>query len=179
MMFECSCPYYGRNEDHCDVGFGYVSPHDVEVIVRHCISRYQDCSRYAELRELGEAEAGRVPDQGPSPTALRDPIPPSPGERLRTTPGIDRKTLTEIHHELRTPLTSIRSFAEILLRYPVDDLDAKRKFLEIIHEEAERLNRTVEEWFGSAERDGLAPLLANAAPDGLRRGNDSHLASGD
>lgn len=46
-----------------------------------------------------------------------------------------------VSHELRTPLTSIKSFAEILDE-EVDDPDAKR-CLRIINEEADRLNRLI------------------------------------
>jgi len=51
--------------------------------------------------------------------------------------------LSTVSHELRTPLTSIRSFSEILLRYDVDDLEKRRKFVGIINNEAERLTRMI------------------------------------
>jgi hypothetical protein len=43
------CPFYGQGMDRCDIGSGYISPYHVEVIVRHCASRYEDCARYQEL----------------------------------------------------------------------------------------------------------------------------------
>jgi phosphoserine phosphatase RsbU/P len=48
-------------------------------------------------------------------------------------------------HELRTPLTSIRSFAEILQSTPPDEEEVRQEFLEIIHDEAERMSRLVNE----------------------------------
>ncbi|MFA7402793.1 MAG: ATP-binding protein [Pelobacteraceae bacterium] len=51
--------------------------------------------------------------------------------------------LSTVSHELRTPLTSIRSFSEILLRYDVNDAEKRRKFIDIIHNEAERLTRMI------------------------------------
>ena len=51
--------------------------------------------------------------------------------------------LSTVSHELRTPLTSIRSFSEILLRYEVDDAEKRKKFVGIIHNEAERLTRMI------------------------------------
>jgi signal transduction histidine kinase len=51
--------------------------------------------------------------------------------------------LSTVSHELRTPLTSIRSFSEILLRYDVDDAEKRTKFVGIIHDEAERLTRMI------------------------------------
>lgn len=59
--------------------------------------------------------------------------------------------LSSAHHELRTPLTSIRSFTEILLRYPVEDQERRRQFLRIIQDEAERLTRAVEGFLGESE----------------------------
>jgi signal transduction histidine kinase len=51
--------------------------------------------------------------------------------------------LSTVSHELRTPLTSIRSFSEILLRYDVDDVEKRKKFVGIINDEAERLTRMI------------------------------------
>ncbi len=51
--------------------------------------------------------------------------------------------LSTVSHEFRTPLTSIRSFSEILLRYDVDDAEKRKKFVGIIHNEAERLTRMI------------------------------------
>ncbi len=51
--------------------------------------------------------------------------------------------LSTVSHELRTPLTSIRSFSEILLRYDVNDTEKRRKFIDVIHNEAERLTRMI------------------------------------
>ena len=51
--------------------------------------------------------------------------------------------LSTVSHELRTPLTSIRSFSEILLRYEVDDAEKRKKFVGVIHNEAERLTRMI------------------------------------
>lgn len=43
------CPYYGKNDDYCDVGCGYISPHDVNMIIRYCSGRQHDCAKYMEL----------------------------------------------------------------------------------------------------------------------------------
>jgi MFS transporter, OFA family, oxalate/formate antiporter len=43
------CPFFQKNEDYCDVGCGYISPHDVKTMVDHCRSRYHACSRYQQL----------------------------------------------------------------------------------------------------------------------------------
>ena len=63
--------------------------------------------------------------------------------RLRELDRLKSDFLSTASHELRTPLTSIRSFSEILLRYGVDDEEKRRKFVGIIHNEAERLTRMI------------------------------------
>lgn len=163
MKWKQACPFYGGDEEQCDVGAGYISPHDVEIIVRHCISRYEDCGKYLELTARCP-ETSRV--FGPegygseSGDICQDLTP-------RAEPGIvvsmDPDALTAIHHELRTPLTSIRSFTEILLLYPVEDLDAKRQFLRLIHGEAERLARTVDLLFGTPDAAPAGEIEADAA----------------
>jgi signal transduction histidine kinase len=63
--------------------------------------------------------------------------------RLRELDRLKSDFLSTVSHELRTPLTSIRSLSEILLRYEVDDLEKRRKFVSVIHNEAERLTRMI------------------------------------
>jgi hypothetical protein len=45
------CPFFGKNDDYCDVGCGYISPHDVNQIIRFCSCRYHECLKYRELSE--------------------------------------------------------------------------------------------------------------------------------
>jgi len=45
------CPFYGKNDDYCDVGCGYISPHDVNMIIRYCSDRYSECPKYQELAD--------------------------------------------------------------------------------------------------------------------------------
>jgi signal transduction histidine kinase/Na+/proline symporter len=63
--------------------------------------------------------------------------------RLRELDRLKSDFLSTVSHELRTPLTSIRSFSEILLRYDVDDAEKRKKFVGVIHNEAERLTRMI------------------------------------
>ena len=43
------CPFYGKSDDKCDVGCGYISPYDVNQIIRYCSRCYRDCIKYQEL----------------------------------------------------------------------------------------------------------------------------------
>ncbi len=51
--------------------------------------------------------------------------------------------VANVSHELRTPLTSIKGFVETLLDGALEDQDTARHFLEIINDEADRLNRLI------------------------------------
>jgi len=56
MRKEQVCPFLGRDGDFCDVGEGYISTHDVQMMVSYCNSRFEECSTYREL-------IGRFPDE--------------------------------------------------------------------------------------------------------------------
>jgi MFS family permease len=43
------CPYFRKGDDYCDVGCGYISPHDVKMMVTYCNCRHAECSKYQEL----------------------------------------------------------------------------------------------------------------------------------
>lgn len=45
------CPFYGKSDDYCDVGCGYISPHDVNMIIRYCSCRFAECLKYQELAD--------------------------------------------------------------------------------------------------------------------------------
>jgi two-component system phosphate regulon sensor histidine kinase PhoR len=60
-------------------------------------------------------------------------------EQLRT------EFVANVSHELRTPLTSIRGFVETLLEGAMEDKKLGRRFLEIINNEAQRLQRLVDD----------------------------------
>jgi signal transduction histidine kinase len=66
---------------------------------------------------------------------------PLPGDQNR---ALADMSFEEIEHELRTPLASIRSLSEIMRDYPDLTEDQRRRFLEVLLVENERLARTVE-----------------------------------
>ena len=61
----------------------------------------------------------------------------------------DDLTYEEIEHELKTPLASMRSLSEILRDYPDLSAEERRRFLEGMLVENDRLTRTVERLLGS------------------------------
>lgn len=142
------CPFYGHGPEQCDVGYGYISPYHVEVMVRYCLADCEVCGKYQMLRARQER------------TPLLSAVPQPAGEKVQPESlsggspfplKLDREVVSAVQHAIRTPLTSIRSFSEILLNYPIDDHEAQRHFLEIIQAEAERLSLTVERVFGKVE----------------------------
>lgn len=62
------CPYYSQGEDYCDVGSGYISPHDVQTISHYCTCRYSECAKHEELsarlQELPQSEPQTVRTDG-------------------------------------------------------------------------------------------------------------------
>lgn len=45
------CPYYGCDEDQCDVGCGYITSHDAHMIIRFCSSQFDSCHKFRELAD--------------------------------------------------------------------------------------------------------------------------------
>jgi hypothetical protein len=54
------CPFYGKNDDYCDVGCGYISPHDVNMIIHYCSGRHAECSKYMELADRFPGELSNL-----------------------------------------------------------------------------------------------------------------------
>ena len=162
------CPFYGQSIDPCDVGAGYISPYHVEVIVRHCTSRYEDCVRYQELSK-NHIDSGGEKTTQILPTMEQLIYRPSGG--LLFPLQFDHDIVTVLNHEIRTPLTSILSFTEILLGCQIEDRDAQQHFLRIVHDEAVRLTRAIDRLFGRV--DSSTPARASAKPgtDGHRKSN--------
>ena len=67
-------------------------------------------------------------------------------------------TFEEIEHELKTPLASMRSSSEILRDFPDLTEDERRRFIEVIVGESERLGRAVDRLLGSAALQAGLPL---------------------
>jgi signal transduction histidine kinase len=64
-------------------------------------------------------------------------------ERLKELDRMKDDFVSMVTHELRTPLTSIRAFSEILRQDPNVELPQRKKFLDIITKETERLTRLI------------------------------------
>jgi signal transduction histidine kinase len=64
-------------------------------------------------------------------------------EQLKSLDRLKDDFMSSVTHELRTPLTSIRALAELMRDDPKIDLAQRRRFIDIIVSETERLSRLV------------------------------------
>jgi two-component system phosphate regulon sensor histidine kinase PhoR len=63
--------------------------------------------------------------------------------RLRHLENMRTEFVANVSHELRTPLTSIKGFIETLLDGGLENMEATKRFLTIIYQETDRLNRLI------------------------------------
>jgi signal transduction histidine kinase len=73
--------------------------------------------------------------------------------RLAESEELSRRFLMSVSHELRTPLTAIRGHVAALREGIIDDAEARRRSLEVIAEEALRLERLVGDVLDLAKLD--------------------------
>lgn len=83
----------------------------------------------------------------------------SQAETLRRSEKLKTALLDAVTHDLRTPLTSIKASVTALLDEAEVTSEADREFLQVINEEADRLNRFVEEMMSLAKIEGGHLLL--------------------
>lgn len=111
------CPFYGKNEDLCDVGCGYISPHDAKIISQFCSTQPEDCPRYQYLMEREAEPASRpaaaaptpLPEPGEtSPGRAAKPVPPKPSRPLPARPFSTLPPLGLLCFGLTTLIFSLR-----------------------------------------------------------------------
>src|SRR6476646_1189771 len=78
----------------------------------------------------------------------------SEAEALRHSERLKSALLEAVTHDLRTPLTAIKASATTLLGSAAIGEEARVELLEVIDEEADRLNRFVEEMMELAQIEG-------------------------
>jgi two-component system phosphate regulon sensor histidine kinase PhoR len=64
---------------------------------------------------------------------------------LRRLERVRQDFVANVSHEFKTPLTAIRGFAETLLGGALEDVDHRKRFVEIIQDHAERLTRLTDD----------------------------------
>jgi two-component system phosphate regulon sensor histidine kinase PhoR len=83
---------------------------------------------------------------------------------LRRADQIRRDFVANVSHELRTPLTAIKGYAEALIDEP-DGADGQRRFVEIIHRHATRMERLVKDLLRLARLDAGQEIVEWAPCD--------------
>ncbi|MBW0159121.1 ATP-binding protein [Sedimentimonas flavescens] len=93
----------------------------------------------AEIKEYSAQLEAKSEELARTARALRDA-----NEKLTSLSVQKDAFLGQISHELRTPMTSIRAFSEILMEPDLPDA-MRSQYAEIIHEEARRLTRLLDD----------------------------------
>jgi signal transduction histidine kinase len=76
-------------------------------------------------------------------------------EQLRESERAKSELITIVSHELRTPLSSILGYTRLLLkRDAVDDRKTLRQYVEIIHDQGERLAGLIEGFLAAQDQNG-------------------------
>lgn len=99
--------------------------------------RLQALSLLAELARANERLELRVVERTADLAAALD--------RLKELDRLKRAFLNGVSHEMRTPLTNIRSYTELLVRYPDQAAQNQKEYLEVISNEALRLEGLIAE----------------------------------
>ncbi len=87
----------------------------------------------------------RVPVNGPHEVRTLADSFNSMARQVATTQQAQRDFLANVSHDLRTPLTSIQGFSQAIAEGVAADPESARHAAQIIHDEAGRLHRLVEE----------------------------------
>jgi signal transduction histidine kinase len=85
----------------------------------------------------------------------------SMSRRVKATLLSQRDLVANVSHELKTPLTSIQGFSQALLDGTASDVAAQERAASIIHEEAGRLRRLVDELLDLARLEAGEVTLAH------------------
>jgi hypothetical protein len=80
------CPFFRKGDAYCDVGCGYISPHDVKIMVSYCNCRHAECSKYQEL-------AARFPHETLSRIAAPEDLERTPAKPPRFAAAVSGKPL--------------------------------------------------------------------------------------
>jgi len=76
-----------------------------------------------------------------------------------------RDFIANVSHELKTPLTSVQGFSQAILDGTAADAEAVERAARIIHDEAERMRRMVDELLSLARFDARQVQMARGAVD--------------
>lgn len=113
----------------------------------------------AEAIAQGETDA-RAPISGPSEIRAVARSFNAMADRVQTAQQSQQDFVANISHELKTPLTSIQGFSQALLDGTASAPEATARAARVIHDEAERVRRMVDELLILARFDAGQMVLA-------------------
>jgi two-component system phosphate regulon sensor histidine kinase PhoR len=73
--------------------------------------------------------------------------------KLKKLENVRRDFIANVSHELRTPITSIKGYAETLIDGALDDREKSEKFINIVLNQANRLNSIIEDLLSLSKLD--------------------------
>lgn len=135
-------------------------PRSVEYVVRVPSERWYEV-RAAAVEESATAATGKAEGTFAVPPRLfvlwfRDLTEARRMDRMRT------DFVANASHELRTPLASLIGFIETMQGPARDDAAARNRFLDIMHEQAQRMSRLIDDLLSLSRLE----LRAHLAPEG-------------
>ncbi len=113
----------------------------------------------AEIRDLTSAFNSMVESVEQSRRALE-----IQNEQLRESERAKSELITIVSHELRTPLASILGYTSLILRRAAEP-ETLRRYVEIIHDQGQRLAGLVEGFLDAEETEGARLDLASNVVD--------------
>jgi len=153
-------------------------------IFRPARRRLQDLERVAVAIGTGDLKARAADSGGDEVAALAHAFNRMAGDLETRTSAMEasdrtrRQLLADVSHELKTPLAAIRGYVETLAMpdLPLDE-NIRRRYLDIVGEETDRLEQIVGDLLDLARIEGGGLTLApEAVPVGrlFQRVNDRH-----
>ncbi len=104
------CPFFGKNEDYCDIGCGYISPSDVKKIIQFCSDHQDRCPVFQDLMERHPEEAAHPAREESHPTppnAIPLPQPLAPRAAAATTSNRAKLETKRVNAAENNPLDSV------------------------------------------------------------------------
>jgi two-component system, OmpR family, sensor kinase len=114
------------------------------IIARSVARPLQDVAKAAAAVAEGRLDH-RAPVRGPREVKTLAETFNQMAQQVGATQQAQRDFLANVTHDLRTPLTSIQGFSQAIMEGVTSDPGAAQRAAQIIHDEAGRLNRMVQE----------------------------------
>ncbi|MCK8824664.1 two-component system histidine kinase PnpS [Fuchsiella alkaliacetigena] len=135
--------------------------HKLGTLIMNCMQQQEDISAEIELlypsNRIIRVHATRIKDGSKEHgvvAVFRDVTELRRLEQMRT------EFVGNVSHELKTPLTSIKGYTETLLTNQQADFETNQQFLQIINDEADRLEQLISELLDLAELESRDSSLA-------------------